>query len=287
MKFSAWDVLLPLLLAIPAWAQEQTPAAPAGPPAPPSLPVMPVLENNGKPMVLPFHCTDDDIQWAGLTCSEDDPCPIYLELASMAAQGGKIVTAGNIHSAAVTLYTAVLVSEDAGRTWTEAHERIRGAGLDHIQFLDGETAWVSGLTLYPLPQDPFLLLTTDAGKTWRQRPIAGENHPGAIQQFFFSSRADGFLLIDRGPAETRDRYERFESADGGESWTIQEESTKPLKLRQTVVPSTDWRLRVDSSTQSYHLERRQGQRWIGVAAFAVKIGACKPEAGGGGLNPPR
>jgi photosystem II stability/assembly factor-like uncharacterized protein len=277
MKFLAPVVILPLMLAVSAWAQEQPPAAPAASPAAPSLPAMPVLENNGKPMVLPFHCTDDDIQWAGLTCSEDDPCPIYLELAAVASQGGRIVTAGNIHSAAVTLYTVVLASEDAGQTWTEAHERIRGAGLDHIQFLDGQTAWVSGLTLFPLPEDPFLLLTTDAGKTWRQRLIAGENHPGAISQFYFSSRANGLLLIDRGPAETGDRYERFGSSDGGESWTIQEESTKPLKMRQTEAPSTDWRLRVDSATQSYHLERRQGERWTGVAAFAVKIGACKPE----------
>jgi photosystem II stability/assembly factor-like uncharacterized protein len=278
MKFSVGVIML---LAVSTWAQEQPPVVPAVPLAPPSLPVVPVLENNGKPMVLPFHCTDDDIQWAGLTCSEEDPCPIYLELASVAAQGGRIVTAGNIHSAAVTLSTAVLVSQDAGHTWTEAHPRIRGAGLDHIQFLDGDTAWVSGLTLFPLPQDPFLLLTTDAGKSWRQRPVGGESHPGAIQQFFFTSRTDGFLLVDRGPAAIGDRYERFESANGGESWTIQEESTKPLKLRQTEAPSTDWRLQVDSATQSYHLERRQGERWTSVAAFAVKIGVCKPEAAGG------
>lgn len=277
MRLFSPGVLLALLLAVPVWAQEQPPTAPAALPVAPSAPVMAVLENNGKPMALPFHCTDDDIQWAGLTCSEEDPCPIYLELATVAAQGGTIVTAGNIHSAAVTLYSAVLVSGDAGRTWTEAHERIRAAGLDHIQFLDADTAWISGLTLFPLPQDPFLLLTTDGGKTWRQRTITTEGHPGAIQQYFFSNRTDGSLLIDRGPAETGDRYERFESADGGESWTIQEENTKPLKLKQTAGPVPDWRLRADNSTQSYHLERRQGERWIGVAAFAVKIAACKPE----------
>ena len=228
-------------------------------------------------MVLPFHCTDEDMLWAGLSCTEENPCPIYLELSTATAQGTRIVTAGNLHTASVTLYTVVLVSDDGGRNWTEAHERIRGSGLDHIQFLDSDTAWVSGLTLFPLPQDPFLLLTTDGGKTWRQRTISGDSHPGAIQQYFFSSRTDGVLLIDRGAAETGDRYERFVSSDGGESWTIQEESTKPLKLQKVDVPSGDWRLRADGPTQSYHLERRQGTRWADVSAFAVKIGTCKPE----------
>ena len=235
------------------------------------------MENNGKPMVLPFHCTDDDIQFAGLTCSEDDPCPIYLELSAAAAQGEHIVAAGNIHSASVTLYTALVESQDGGRTWRDPHTRVRSGGLDHVQFLDADTAWVSGLTLFPLPQDPFLLLTTDGGQTWRMHPIASESHPGAIQQFVFTSRTEGSLLVDRGPAETGDRYERYESSDGGESWTIQEESTKPLHLRASAAPPADWRLRADSGSKAYVLERRQGERWSGVASFAVNLGGCKPE----------
>ncbi len=264
------------LLAFSARAQQEQPPGVAA--IPPVVPANPVMEYSGKPMVLPFHCTDDDIQWAGLTCSEEDPCPIYLELTTLAAHGTKWIAAGNLHSAAVTLYTVVLVSEDGGHTWTESHQRIRGGGLDHVQFLDSETAWISGSTLFPLPQDPFLLLTTDGGKTWRERPISGESHPGAIQQYFFTSRTEGLLLVDRGPAESGDRYERFGSSDGGESWTIQEESTKPLKLRQIDTPSAEWRLQVDSASQSYRLERRQGARWADVAAFAVKVGVCKPDA---------
>ena len=275
MKHAVPGAISALLLAVPVWAQEQPPAIATQAPAPVSA----VLENNGKPMVLPFHCTDQDIQWAGLTCSSDDPCPIYLELSTLAAKGGRLITAGNLHSAAVTLYTVVLVSADGGQTWREAHERIRGAGLDHIQFLDAETAWISGLTLFPLPQDPFLLLTTDGGETWRQRPIANDYHPGTIQQFSFGNRTDGLLFIDRGPAESGDRYERFASSDGGESWTIQEESTKPLKMPTAEAVPAEWRLRVDGATQSYHLERKQGARWNGVASFAVKVGVCRPEGG--------
>jgi photosystem II stability/assembly factor-like uncharacterized protein len=228
-------------------------------------------------MVLPFRCTDEDIQWGGLTCSEDDPCPIYLELSAAAAQGKKIIAAGNIHTASVTLYTALVTSQDGGATWKEPQERVRGGGLDHIQFLDANIAWISGLTLFPLPQDPFLMLTTDGGETWRQRPIVSDTHPGSIMQFFFSSATEGSLVIDRGPAESGDRYERYSTSDGGETWIIQEENTKPLRLRATAEPSADWRLRADGPTKSYVLEHRQGERWPAVASFAVNLGMCRPE----------
>jgi photosystem II stability/assembly factor-like uncharacterized protein len=274
MTLSARGMLVPLLLALPLCAQEQPPAAA---PPPPIVSSAPVLQNNGKPMMLPFQCTDDDVQWAGLTCSEEDPCPIYLELSAVAAQSKNIVAVGNLHTASVTLYTALLATNDGGQTWKDSHQRVRGAGLDHIQFLDSDTAWVTGLTLFPLAQDPFLLLTTDGGETWRTRPIASESHPGSIQQFYFTSRTEGTLVIDRGPAEQGDRYERYQSSDGGESWTIQEESTKPLRLRVAAGPSADWRLRADSASKSYVLERRQSERWTAVASFAVNVGACKPK----------
>ena len=68
MRFPPETALLTVLAAAAAWAQEQ----------PPAIPAPPVLENSGKPMLLPFRCTEDDVQWAGLSCSEDEPCPVYL-----------------------------------------------------------------------------------------------------------------------------------------------------------------------------------------------------------------
>jgi len=249
------------------------------------------MENAGKPMVATFQCTDEDIQRAGLTCSEEDPCPVYLELATGNASGSRILAAGNLHTSAVTLYSLLLASEDGGRTWREPHERIQAAGLDHIQFLDADTGWVSGLSLSPLPQDPFLLVTLDGGKTWRQRPIFSEgadNRNGTIQQFSFSARDSGSLIVDHGQGSDGDRYEMYESRDAGESWSIKESSNKPLRLwRPPPAPSADWRVRADANTQSFHIERRAGgaeagvpaarERWTSVAAFAVKLAGCKPQ----------
>ena len=269
--------LVSLVLALPAgWAQDQPPATAPVPATAPAT--IPVLENTGKPMMLPFQCTIEDVQWAGLSCPEEEPCAIYLELTAVESAGDGILAAGNIHSTAVTLASVLLASEDAGRTWREVHEHIRGAGLDRLQFLDAQTGWASGQVLFRLPQDPFLLVTSDGGKTWRQRPIftdGRENRFGSIHQFSFTAKDSGSLIIDRGQGSDGDRYEAYESPDGGESWTIKETSGKPLLLKHPPAPSTDWRVRADGPTASFHIERRQGQRWTTVAAFAVKLGACK------------
>ena len=262
-----WRVaILAVLPVIAGWTQDQPPAAPAPPP----------IENNGKPMVVPFRCSMEDIEWAGLSCSEEEPCPIYLELGAIESVGSRIFAAGNIHSAAVTLYSALLSSEDAGKTWREPFERIRGSGLDHIQFLDPDTGWIGGQLLFPLAQDPFLLLTSDGGKSWRKRPVAGDSHYGSIQQFFFTAKNSGSLVIDKGPGSDGDRYELYESPDAGETWIIKEESTKPIRLKRAPVPSTEWRVRADGPSQAFHIEHRQGERWTRVASFAVKLSPCKP-----------
>src|ERR1035441_4924463 len=119
--------------------------------------------------------------------------------SSTAFTNDTLVRLGNIHTANATLYTILLGSEDNGQTWREVHERVRGAGLDHIQFADVATGWTSGLAFGPLPQDPFLLLTTDGGKTWRAHAIFNEPRFGSIQQFFFEDKKSGSLVIDHGP----------------------------------------------------------------------------------------
>jgi len=267
--------LASLLLACGAlWAQDLPPVA-----APSVVPAAPlVLENTGKPMLVPFRCTEEDIRSAGLTCSEQDPCPVYLELAAVESTGIRIFAAGNLHAATATLYTILLGTEDNGQTWREVHERIRGAGLDHIQFADVETGWTSGLSFAPLPQDPFLLMTTDGGKTWRPHAIFNEPRFGSIQQFFFEDKTSGSLVIDHGPGTGGDRYELYETNDGGETWNIRETNVKAIRIKRApLTPNPDWRVRADGASKSFHLEHRQGQKWTSLAAFTVNLGGCKPE----------
>ena len=71
-------------------------------------------------------------------------------------------------------------TEQPGR---EPHPRIRSSGLDQIQFVDFQNGWISGANLTGAPRDPFLLITTDGGKTWRERPIFEETRVAAIEGF--------------------------------------------------------------------------------------------------------
>lgn len=259
-----------LAAAAPLLAQDTTPLMePAQPPAPVIFPY------EGKPITLPFHCTLDDMRWAGMSCSEEEPCPVYLELSSAEGVGEKLFAAGNIHSEAVTLYSVLLSSADGGHSWQIAPETMRGAGLDRIQFLDGLTGWVAGQTLYPISQDPFFLLTTDGGKSWRMKPIFNESRYASIQQFAFESKTVGDVIVDNGASGDTERYSRLESLDGGETWTIKEENKKPLQIKRLASPvASTWRVRADAATRAYRIEHRVGNQWTVVAAFTVKLPAC-------------
>jgi hypothetical protein len=238
----------------------------------------PPLRYEGKPLLVPPRCTDEDITWAGLSCSEEEPCPIYLELTAVEAVGNKIFAIGNIHSTTVTLYSILLASDDAGTTWREAHDRIRGAGLEHLQFIDFETGWIGGQLLSPLPQDPFLLITNDGGKSWRQRNLFAESRFGSILHLWFSAKNSGSIVVDRGQGAEGSRYELYESPNAGETWMVRETSDRPIKLKRGPSGPSGWRIRADAASKSFRIEHQvQGDRWTAVASFLVPIGHCVPE----------
>ena len=235
----------------------------------------PALQNTGKPMILPYLCGEEDIRSAGLSCTIDDPCAVFLELASVEAVGNRIFVAGNIHSSSTTLYSVLLASDDGGKTWHEPHERIRLAGLDRIQFIDFENGWVAGEVQHPLPRDPFLLATTDGGKTWQAQPIFGDPQFGAIVDFWFQSRTSGVLSIYRGGAGGNGQYELYETPNAGETWMLRQTSERLIELMQHS-PNADWRLRPDAASKSNRVEHRVGGQWHSVAAFSVGLAACQP-----------
>jgi hypothetical protein len=229
------------------------------------------LENSGKPMRLVYECTAADTQAAGLGCSEDDPCPVYLELANVEAVGNKIFLSGNLHTPTSTLYSVLLQSADAGATWMEPHPRTRASGLDQIQFIDFQNGWISGANLQGAPRDPFLLLTTDGGKTWRERPIFEESRVAAIERFWFDSPQHGMLLIDA--RLDNGKHELYETGTGGASWTIQENSGQ--SFRGPKEKAAGWRVRADAASHSYVIEKSENTRWQKVASFLVNVATCK------------
>ena len=206
-----------------------------------------------------------------MSCTAEEPCPVYLELADVEAVGNRIFVAGNLHSRETTLYSILLASDDGGKSWREAHPRLRASGIDHIQFIDFETGWISGGVLHPIAQDPFFLITNDGGKNWRKRPMFDEPRPGAIQQFWFKSRQDGAAIVDGSG------FSLYESQTGGGSWTVREVSDKPLTLKRSGIRPDDWRVRADAASKTLHIERlTSGGKWLNIAVFPIEVAQCKP-----------
>jgi hypothetical protein len=227
------------------------------------------------PVRLEYICPPEDIEAFGLTCSPEDPCPVFLELAGVEAVGARLFLTGNLHTASTTLFGILEVSEDGGQTWMEPAPRQRATALDQIQFLDFTHGWISGQHIEPLPRDPFMMLTDDGGKTWRNRPLFDDERVGSISQFWFDSRSTGELVFDRSQGTTI-RQELYETMTGGESWTVKEVSNRPLHLAKArPKESAAWRLRVDAPTKTYRVERRSESKWDNVASFIVQVASCQ------------
>jgi hypothetical protein len=245
-----------------------------GQPAPPAE--TPVIENTGKPMNVKAGCTAEMINDLGLSCSADEPCPIFLEFSGIAAVADRIIVAGNLHTTTTTLESILLTSDNAGKTWVEAHPRISMGVLDHVQFFDFELGWINGHILQPTPKDAFFLISSDGGKTWRKRPVSGESMPGGVQQFWFDSRTHGLMLIERPPSDDGMRHELWESMTGGDSWSVRQVDSKPITVTRPAASPSGWRIHSDSKTQSHRIERQAGTKWEPVASFRVSAGECKP-----------
>ena len=226
------------------------------------------------PQKIDKVCSAEDVVFFGLTCSEDDPCPVFLELAAVEPNGSSLFVTGNLHTVNTTLFGLLLKSDDGGKTWTEPAKRIRSAALEQIQFPDFQHGFIGGVKIEPLPRDPFLLSTADGGMTWKQAALFEEPRPGSIQQFWFDSATSGQLILDASEGGTK-RYERFETANGGDSWMSREVAAHEMQLALARPREyASWRIRSDP--KAHRVERKTAaDAWETVASFAIQTGDCR------------
>jgi photosystem II stability/assembly factor-like uncharacterized protein len=222
-----------------------------------------------------FQCSPQDVESFGLYCTEDEPCPVLLELASAGSAGNRVFVAGNLHTRDTTLFGLLLASEDGGLTWTEPIMRLRNAALEQMDFYDQQTGWISGEALDPLARDPFLLLTSDGGKTWRQKALFDDTKYGTVAQFHFDSVSSGELVLDASQGKAT-RQELYATMTGGESWEVKQVSNVPLRLKNArPADAAGWRVRADASSSTYRLEKGAGRKWQGVASFKIHVTDCR------------
>lgn len=224
------------------------------------------------PFQLKYECSPADAEAFGLPCTEQRPCQVFLEISSVDSAGGKLFAVGNLHTEDITLYGVVLASEDRGATWAEPIARVRASALEQVEFFDAKTGWASGESVDPLSRNPFVLLTTDGGKTWRQKLMFDDTKYGTITQFHFTSASSGELLLDASRGN-QTRQELYGSETGGESWELKESSTKPIHFPSA--KSTAWRVRPDAPTKTLRVEHLNGRVWEPVASFAIHVADCQ------------
>lgn len=218
-------------------------------------------------------CTPEQAESFGLACSENDPCPIYLELNSVEGFGASIFVSGNLHSTDTTMFGILLVSDDSGKSWTEPAKRLRAATLEQIQFADPQHGWVSGMVLDPLPSAPFILSTVNGGQAWHRTPLSSEPGFGSIQQFWFETANRGQLVVDRSQGKAG-HFELYSTSDGGDTWTLKASSDEEMRLPNTVPPDQiNWRALANQD--SYEVQRRSATGWETLARFPTRAGECK------------
>ncbi len=238
-----------------------------------ALALVPALKAQ-EPVRVAYECTEDDANELGLTCTMEDPCPVFLELASADAAGGRLIVAGNLHTKNVTLYGLVLASEDNGVTWTDAHERLRAAALEQIEFIDLQTGWINGEAIDPLARNPFFLLTTDGGKTWTQKLMVEDTKYGTVAQFHFDSPNHGEAVLDVSQGQTV-RNELYESMTGGAGWELKQ-TGGVIHVKGARTPNQGpLRVRTDAASGTYIVERGGGKTWARVASFTIHVTDCQ------------
>jgi hypothetical protein len=237
--------------------------------------VAPVLTNAGAPMKVPFSCKEDELSAVGMSCSDEYPCPVYLELSGVSASGKKLSLAGNLHGPSATISSVLLLSDDSGATWKEPATRISGAALDQVQLFDSLHGWAGGETQIPLSRDPFFLITADGGSSWQRKPVTEEDAPGAIQRFWFDAADRGELIVDAGRTAQGNRYVLYESRNGGNSWSAASKTAQLPRLRRApTVEDVDYRIGADSRSHAYVVEKREGEKWNRLAAFLIQVANC-------------
>lgn len=233
------------------------------------------LLNTGEPMKVKFACGEEELAAAGMACTDDDPCPVYLELSGVSAVGKKLSLAGNLHGPAATLFSVLLTSDDNGVTWKEPAARIPGAALDQTQFFDLLHGWAAGETQVPLARDPFFLITADGGASWRREPISDDGGAGAVQRFWFDSVDHGELIVDAGRTAQGGRYALYESHTKGDNWSLLSKTAQVPRLRRAPsLDDVDYRIRSDGASRANIIEKREGERWTRMASFLIQVTSC-------------
>lgn len=235
----------------------------------------------GPVISLSTVCDVDRLEYAGIRCSADHPCELFLELVSIASEGAWMVLAGEVHTAEATYESIVLTSQDGGTTWTESAERIAAGGIESISIVDAQTAFVAGQQGDTATGEmPFLLVTDDGGESWETRMVTagGDKVEGLVVAFQADTTSHGYLILEQ-LAATGDPYRMYETYNGGRSWSIRQISADKPQIPgpRLALKSEDWSVRPDAASGEFIVAKRGSlalSGWADQGRFAGTAGSC-------------
>jgi len=138
-----------------------------------------------EPIHVAFDCTEQDTREAGLTCSEDEPCPVYLELSGVESFLNRVFIVGNLHTSEATLFSILLASDDSGKTWRFVSFIPLGDSAHYAP----STHLCGDLNHIYTQTSAGVLLSTDQGITWQN--LCGPKFPiweeGQVYGGFYQS----------------------------------------------------------------------------------------------------
>jgi photosystem II stability/assembly factor-like uncharacterized protein len=129
-----------------------------------------------------------------------------------------------------------------------------------------------------LPRDPFVLITSDAGRSWRKVELYAESRVGIVEDFAFQSTKKGWLLVDNRGSGEAGRFELFETQNSGSTWDLREIATRIPKTATPGqrTPTATARVRPDAKKGLLRVELRENNAWKEISAFKLKLEDCKP-----------
>ncbi|HEY8185290.1 MAG TPA: hypothetical protein VIF64_04440 [Pyrinomonadaceae bacterium] len=128
---------------------------------------------------------------------------------------------GDLRTAAASIGTFILRSDDAGRSWTESMNPVEGSTVDGIVFSGRESGWALVMWTIEGPGDVSLYRSRDSGKSWKKvSDIPKRHHWGWPNGFTFSDDSNGTVEMFYGDAAGPEIEGLWllKTADGGRTW---------------------------------------------------------------------
>jgi len=173
----------------------------------------------------PLYRTDDGGEtWAAVTTIDGPP---VVGLCAMEVLREKFVNAGNLDERVRIIAvgrvggpTAMIYSDDLGKTWSQIDIKAQAAMAFDVHFFDRDHGIIAAASDTDVAQSHALIITTaDGGKTWTK--AYESSRPFELTwKIAFPTRDTGFVTVQSyNPDKAASQRVIAKTIDGGKSWS--------------------------------------------------------------------